>query len=89
LTLRDASSSSQLFKPDSVIKNAKTGLPAGKLINIIEQTGIAMMRLANVSKEDLVILDNNQKEHKLITHVPPYWIVNDVLKTQLENTQLL
>jgi hypothetical protein len=65
------------FSPENQIINSKTGQSVGKLINLIDQDGIAMLRLANLDKKYMVLVDNNKKNVQISVDVPKYWPVNE------------
>lgn len=72
------------FEKDSVILNKNTGQNVGKLINMIEDNGIAMLRLANVDKDGIVILDSENNEHPVRVIIPNYWPLDDPILKDLK-----
>ena len=64
--------------------NTKSGLTVGKLINILDTDGIAMLRLANLEKNNMVLMDDNNNCVPIRVSVPKYWPIDDPLLAELK-----
>jgi len=62
-----------IFEIDCNILNKKSGKSAGKLKNSSGNYGIAMLRLNELDKDNLVVLDSNKNEHSISFNIPSYW----------------
>jgi hypothetical protein len=66
------------FSGENQILNTKTGQSVGKLTGLIGQDGIAMLRLANLDRKSMVLVDDNKKNVAIQVNLPKYWPpVND------------
>lgn len=72
------------FDKDSAILNKNTGQSVGKLKNLIEDCGIAMLRLAQVDSNGIVLLDNQKNEHPIQIVIPKYWPVDESILKDLK-----
>ena len=53
-----------MFNKDNEIINKHTGKKVGKLRNIIDADGIGLVKIEDIDNKNMVLLDNNKKEHK-------------------------
>ncbi|CAF1051511.1 unnamed protein product [Brachionus calyciflorus] len=72
------------FSKDNLILNKQTGQTVGKLKNLIDEFGIGMLRLANVDKNGIVLVDNDKNEHEIDVVIPKYWPLDDPLLKDLK-----
>ncbi len=56
----------------------------GKLINVLDQDGIAMLRLANLDKKNMVLVGNNKQNVQISVDIPSYWPVNEDALVELK-----
>jgi hypothetical protein len=75
-------------KPDSSILNTKTGQSIGKLRYLIDDYGIAMIRLSQIDNSNLAIVDANGKQHKIEVSIPKYWQTDEALQNELKTSNL-
>jgi folate-binding protein YgfZ len=61
------------FDQDSPIINVKTEKQVGKLRNLIDKYGIAMLRIAEIDNNNLALLDSSNKRHLIKFKIPHYW----------------
>jgi hypothetical protein len=72
--------------------NQKTGQVAGVLRNIIGTKGIALMRLENLSKTDLVLVSDDDDENKKCSvnfKIPQYFHLDSNLIEILNKKNLI
>lgn len=72
------------FDKDSTVLNKTTGQNVGKLKNMIQDCGLAMLRLANVDKNGIVILDSQKNEHSIQISIPKYWPLDESILKDLK-----
>lgn len=72
------------FDKDSIILNKNTGQNVGKLKNMIHDYGLAMLRLANVDKNGIVLLDSQNNEHSIQISIPKYWPLDESILKDLK-----
>ena len=73
-----------MFNKDNEIINKHTGKKVGKLRNIIDADGIGLVKIEDIDNKNMVLLDNNKKEHKITFSIPKYWTIDGILKEQLK-----
>lgn len=79
LPIRLKQRTERTFPKDAAILNVKTGKQAGKLINILDTHGIGMLRLAELEKDQLALVDSLNENHLIDFHVPDYWRADENL----------
>ena len=71
-----------LFESEANVLNSKTGKNVGKLKGLIEDTGIAMLRVELLDKDNLVLVDKTNSSHPIQLKLPKYWNSDEnLLKT--------
>lgn len=81
--------SQRLFKQDNLVINLKTGKQIGKLRNIIGKHGIAMLRLNELDKNNLALVDVSNANHLVDFHIPDYWYNDENLINSLKEKNLI
>ena len=67
------------IEKENNILNKKTGKSVGKLKNISGNYGIAMLRLNELEKDQLVLIDSENNKHDIFFNVPEYWFSDEKL----------
>lgn len=84
MVLNNKESEISVFEQNCNILNLKTGKSAGKLKNLSGSYGIAMLRLSELDKDNLVLVDTEQKEHSISFNIPDYWKNDKKLAEQIK-----
>lgn len=81
--------SKKMFKQDNSIINLKTGKQIGKLRNLIGIHGIAMLRINELDKNNLVLVDNFNANHLIDFSIPSYWNNDENLIKNLKENNII
>lgn len=84
IVLKNADSLSAKFEQDCNVLNLRTGKSAGKLKNLAGAFGIAMLRLSELDKESLVLVDAEKNQHPISFNIPEYWKKDEKLAEQMK-----
>ena len=60
----------------------------GKLKSVIDNYGLAMIRLSNIDNNNMAIVNDTDEKHPIRVNIPKYWQIDEALKNELKTANL-